>query len=144
MPRLHVLSIAVALVAATSSASAQYRGGGGNSSSARPAPANEVRQASGGAWNGTASKWGGSPVQSRNDGRNEARGAVAYFGQTGAYTYGAIAASAPVPATNYAADTACAPAAGPVQMQVVTSQHEDHVPTTLEVYRSQPRFQKPR
>ena len=89
-------------------------------------------------------------MQSRTGVRNEARGAAVYYGQTNAY-YGqtsayipvAVAAPAPVPVT-YASDTACATAAGPVDMQVITSKHEEHVLTTLEVYRLQPRFQKPR
>jgi hypothetical protein len=88
------------------------------------------------AMNGAVSKWGGSPPERRHD-----RDQRVFFGQTGAYIPIAVAAPYPVAAVP---DTACAPAPdASVEMPVITSRHEDRQLTTIEVYRLQPRFQKP-
>jgi hypothetical protein len=142
MARFQAMLVPVALLVMASSARAQ-RWGGSPPAAARahasPAEAHQLAQSSGGAWNGTASKWGGSPVQSRATVR--VRGS--YPGDGNAYIPVAIAIPATAPMT-YAADTACAAAATePVEMQVVTSTHEARQLTTIEVYRLQPRFQKP-
>jgi hypothetical protein len=90
------------------------------------------------AWNGTPSKWGGSPPASS---RENDRGQPGYAGQTGAYIPVAVAAPYPVAAP---VDTACtrAPQAS-VEMPVVTTHREERQLTTIEVYRLQARFQKP-
>jgi hypothetical protein len=87
------------------------------------------------AWNGTPSKWGGSPPERSHEGQR------ARFNQPVAYIPIAVAAPEPVPAYPEAA-AAPAPAAS-VQMPIVTTAREDRQLTTIEVYRLQPRFQKP-
>jgi hypothetical protein len=139
MPRLRILSIPVALLIAVSPASAQYRGGAAPTSGASHAGAAAVRQAAGGSWNGTASKWGGSPVQRQVE-RRERRERLVYVLPFATYMPVAVTAPAPI-AVTYVVDTVYA-AAPPVQMQIVTSGHEPRELTTLEVYRLQPRFQK--
>ncbi len=136
MLRFRFLLVPVALLAGASAAHAQYRSVSAAAAPARTAPNAQVHQASGGSWNGTASKWGGSPVESRH----ESRGGIGYGNQTIAYIPVVVA----VPVAVYAADTACTPQAAPVDMQVVTSNHDERQLTRLEVYRLQPRFQKPR
>jgi hypothetical protein len=135
-----MISIPAALLFAASTASAQHWGGGsagqtghGSAPAARPAaprsPAAAVSS------NGTISKWGGSPPERPHDGQ---RGS---FGQTNAYIPVAVAAPYPVPA---AADPSCPPGDNAsVEMPVITRHHEDRQLTTNEVYRLQPRFQKP-
>ncbi|MGH7653806.1 MAG: hypothetical protein ACREN6_04000, partial [Gemmatimonadaceae bacterium] len=60
--------------------------------------------------------------------------------QRGAYIPIAVAAPYPVAAP---VDT-CAPAPeGSVEMPIVVTRHEERQLTTIEVYRLQPRFQKP-
>lgn len=87
------------------------------------------------AWNGTPSKWGGSPPERPRDNQRQR------FGQPVAYIPVAVAAPEPVPAY---ADPPCPPAAdASVEMPVITTKHEERQLTTIEVYRLQPRFQKP-
>ncbi len=137
MTKFQLLSIPLALLAAAGTAGAQHWGGSPTSSSAKPAA--QVNQASGGSWNGTASKWGGSPIQQPM----QRQAQVGYVVQTGAYIPVAVAAPAPVPVT-YVVDTVYAPAyaAAPVEMKVVTSGHTTSQPSTMDVYRRQARFAK--
>ncbi|MFI5232688.1 MAG: hypothetical protein ACHQSE_09270 [Gemmatimonadales bacterium] len=153
MLRLRILSIPAALLFAASTAStasAQRWSAGSTSQTARTAPpaahaqpaaghrANSGPAAAAASWNGVPSKWGGSPPERRHDGDREQRG---FRGQRGAYIPIAVAAPYPVPA---AVDTACASAPdASVEMPVVTTHHEERQLTTIEVYRLQPRFQKP-
>jgi hypothetical protein len=133
MTRYHLVPIA--LLAAVSSAHAQHWGGSPSSTASKPAA--EVHQASSGSWNGTASKWGGSPVEHRAESRER----PGSFGQANAYIPATVSTPAYLPVT-YAADSACTtPIAGPAQMQVVI--RETRPLTTIESYRLQPRFQKP-
>ncbi len=142
MLRLRMLSIPAALLFAASTASAQQQhwGGGsagqtGHGSAPATRPAAPVSPTATVSSNGTISKWGGSPPERNHDGQ---RGR---FGQTNAYIPIAVAAPYPVPAT---ADPSCPPDDNAsVQMPVITTHHEDRQLTTIEVYRLQPRFQKP-
>jgi len=137
MTRFRMMFVLVALLAAASPARAQHRRGGPVSSDRHDASA-ETKQASGGAWNDTASQWGGSPVQAPAASRLRFQ----YVIPSNAYIPVAVAAAAPV-AVTYVVDTVYAPApAGAVEMRVVTSQHEPREQTTLDVYREQ-RFGKP-
>ena len=140
MLRSRVLFVPAALLLATGVAGAQRSPGSPGSHGSPPAarPTGAVPHVRAAAWNGTPSKWGGSPPERRHDGDRGQRG---FAGQPGAYIPIAVAAPYPVPA---AADTACSPApGGSVEMPVVTTRHEERQLTTIEVYRLQPRFQKP-
>ena len=92
------------------------------------------------AWNGTPSKWGGSPPERSHDRQR-------FGGQRGAYIPVVVYAPYPVDAPYPEAaqpDTTYAPAPdASVQMPVITTPHADRQLTTIEVYRLQPRFQKP-
>ena len=125
--------------ATLSAGSAQAQRWGG---SPRPAAAGRqsagARATAGGSWNGTVSKWGGSPVQPGRDARTQCAEAIPW----GVVIPRAVAAPAPVPAT-YAADTSFAAGSGPVEMRVVHEHPEPRQLTTIEVYRLQPRFQRP-
>jgi hypothetical protein len=138
MLKLRMMSIPAALLFAASTASAQHWGGGsagrtGHGSAPATRPAAPRLPATAASSNGTISKWGGSPPERPHDGR---RGR---FGQTNAYIPIAVAAPYPV-----AADPSCPPDDNAsVLMPVITSRHEDRQLTTIEVYRLQPRFQKP-
>ncbi len=137
MTRFRMMFILVALLAAASPARAQHRGGGPVSSDRHDAPA-ETKHASGGAWNGTASQWGGSPVQAPAVSRLRFQ----YVIPSNAYIPVAVEAVRPI-AVTYVVDTAYAPVpAGAVEMRVVTSRHEPREQTTMDVYREQ-RFGKP-
>jgi hypothetical protein len=134
MSRLRILSVPLALLVAVNAARAQHEGGARSSSTAKPSA--EVHQASGGSWSGTASKWGGSPVQAP-----ATRARIVYVVPVAVYVPAVVA---PVPvADSYAVDTVYATASTPVEMRVITSNHEPRQLTTIEVYRLQPRFQKP-
>jgi len=139
MLRLRMISIPAALLFAASTASAQHWGGGsagqtGHGSAPATRPAAPRSPAATASSNGTISKWGGSPPERPRDGW---RGR---FGQTNAYI--PIAAAAPDPVPAYA--DPCPPASdASVEMPVITTRHEDRQLTTIEVYRLQPRFQKP-
>jgi hypothetical protein len=150
MLRLRTVSISAALLLTAGTAGAQRWTAGSAGQTAHTAPPAAhaqpaaARPANGGptavaaAWNGIPSKWGGSPPERRHNGDREQRG---FGGQRGAYIPIAVAAPYPVPA---AADTACAPVPdASVEMPVITTRHEERQLTTIEVYRLQPRFQKP-
>lgn len=143
MPRFHAALIPAALFAFAGTAHAQRWGGSPAPTSVARSSAAQPRQvqANAGSWNGTVSKWGGSPVQQRA----AVRPRVLYAGQVGGY-YIPVPIAA-VPAVTYAADTTCPPATvdatQPVEMQVISSSREPRELTTIEVYRLQPRFQKP-
>jgi hypothetical protein len=140
MLRLRMISIPAALLFAAGTASAQRWGGGstgqtGHGSAPAAHPAAPKSPAATVSSNGTISKWGGSPPERSHDGQ---RGR---FGQTDAYIPIAVAAPYPVPVS---ADPSCPPDAdASVEMPVITTHHEDRQLTTIEVYRLQPRFQKP-
>jgi hypothetical protein len=137
MIRFRMMFVLVALLAAASPARAQHWGGGPVSSDRHDASA-EMKHASGGGWNGTASQWGGSPVQAPAASRSRFQ----YVIPSNAYIPVVVAAAAPV-AVTYVVDTVYAPApAGAVEMRVVTSRHEPREQTTMDVYREQ-RFGKP-
>jgi hypothetical protein len=136
MLKLRTLSIPVALLAAASVAGAQHSTGGMTGHNTPPAarPTGTTPHAAAASWNGTPSKWGGSPPERSHDGQ---RGR---FNQPIAYIPIAVAAPDPVPA--YA--DPCPPASdASVEMPVVTTHHEERQLTTIEVYRLQPRFQRP-
>ena len=139
MTRFRIAFVLVALVVITGSARAQRWGGGDSRGSGGHASPSSNRQAAPPAWNGTVSKWGGSPAESREH-RHQFSG---YLMPLDAYIPDAVAAPAPVPPTYYV-DTVYAPSrAAPVQMPVVTSEREAPTPTTMDVYRQQARFRKP-
>jgi hypothetical protein len=98
------------------------------------APAATLPKGAAAAWTGTPSKWGGSPPA-------PARTQSGYTGQPVAYIPIVVAAPYPVPA--YADTTCTQPYQASVEMPVVTTRHEERQLTTVEVYRLQPRFQKP-
>ena len=138
MTRFRVIFVLVALSAVGSTAHAQQWGRSSSTASGRHGSTQESQQASGGAWNGTASQWGGSPVQAPAASRLRFQ----YVIPSNAYIPVAVAAVAPV-AVTYVVDTVYAPApAGAVEMRVVTSRHEPREQTTMDVYREQ-RFGKP-
>ncbi len=102
------------------------------------APVAALPKGAAAAWNGTPSKWGGSPPAQSHERDRAQRG---FAGQTGAYIPIAVAAPYPVPAP---VDTACAHAPeASVEMPVITTRREGRQLTTIEVYRLQPRFQRP-
>lgn len=138
MTRFRVIFVLVALSAVGSTSHAQQWGRSSNTASGRHGSTQESQQASGGAWNGTASQWGGSPVQAPAASRLRFQ----YVIPSNAYIPVAVAAAAPV-AVTYVVDTVYALApAGAVEMRVVTSRHEPREQTTMDVYREQ-RFGKP-
>ena len=138
MARFRVIFVLVALSAVGSTSHAQQWGRSSSTASGRHGSTQESQQATGGAWNGTASQWGGSPVQAPAGSRLRFQ----YVIPSNAYIPVAVAAVAPV-AVTYVVDTVYAPApAGAVEMRVVTSRHEPREQTTLDVYREQ-RFGKP-
>ena len=143
MLRFQMISIPAALLLAAGAAGAQQRwggsGGGQSGHASQPShPAGGAMPAAVVSSNGVAPRWGGSPPEHRHD---RDRGQFGFGGQPGAYIPVVVAAPYPVPA---AADTACAqtPDAS-VEMPVITTRHEERQLTTIEVYRLQPRFQKP-
>ena len=138
MTRVRMMLVPVALLLAAGSARAQHWGGHSSSAADKHDASAETKHASGGAWNGTASQWGGSPVQARAASRVRLQFVI----PANAYIPVAVAAAAPV-AVTYVVDTVYAPApAGAVEMRVVTSRHEPRERTTMDVYREQ-RFGKP-
>ncbi|GEM_PF-2921487 len=138
MTRFRVIFVLVALSAVGSTSHAQQWGRSSSTASGRHGSTQESQQASGGAWNGTASQWGGSPVQAPAASRLRFQ----YVIPSNAYIPVAVAAAAPV-AVTYVVDTVYALApAGAVEMRVVTSRHEPREQTTMDVYREQ-RFGKP-
>ncbi len=137
MLRLRMFSIPAALLVATGVAGAQHTPGAasGQSTPPTPHPSGTTPRAATVSSNGIAPRWGGSPPDRTHDAR---RG---QFGQQTAFIPIAVAAPYPVPAY---ADPSCPPDAdASVQMPVITTHHEDRQLTTIEVYRLQPRFQKP-
>jgi hypothetical protein len=137
MTRFHLLFVPAALALCASPVLAQHWGAAPASNTAKPAA--EVHQASGGSWSGTASKWGGSPVQSQSDHRARNVNLI----QGIAYYPAAVAAQVPVQAACADAVDAAATSSS-VEMKVITSKHDEpRQLTTIEVYRLQPRFQKP-
>ncbi len=138
MTRFHVLRILIALLATAGTATAQRETGTSaaapHSSSpphgTRPAPAHP---ASGGAWTGRASQWGGSPPPARS------REHTAYPAERYPYFPVVVVVLTPVPVVP---DTAVAGYdAGVTQMQVITTRPSREL-TTMEVYRQQ-RFAAP-
>jgi hypothetical protein len=143
-----MLSVPAALLFAASVAGAQHSPGGagghGSTPAARPSgghgstpaahPAGTTHPVAAASWNGTPSKWGGSPPERSRDAQR------ARYNQPITYIPIAVAAPDPVPAS---ADP-CPPAPdASVEMPVITNRHEERQLTTIEVYRLQPRFQKP-
>ena len=144
MPRFRMISIPVSLLITAGVAGAQQhwsgsRGGGQSGHGAQPAhPAGGGTAPAMVSSNGVAPRWGGSPPERRHDRDHEQLG---FGGQPRVYVPIVVDAPYPVPV---AADTACAPqAVASVAMPVITTRHEDRQLTTIEVYRLQPRFQKP-
>ena len=138
MTRSRVIFVLVALSAVGSTSHAQQWGRSSSAASGRHGSTQESQQATGGAWNGTASQWGGSPVQPPAGSRLRFQ----YVIPSSAYIPVAVAAVAPV-AVTYVVDTVYAPAsADAVEMRVVTSRHEPREQTTMDVYREQ-RFGRP-
>jgi hypothetical protein len=146
MTRFRLLCVPFALFAAMSTAHAQRRGGygghagataGGHAAASYGGQPTAVRPASGGAWTGRASKWGGSPVQAPSYAR---QGAIYGVG-TYAYVPPVIAAPAAVPAVVLADTAVTAYDQGPTEMRVVTTAAPREL-TTMEVYRQQ-RFARP-
>jgi hypothetical protein len=138
MTRFRVIFVLVALSAVGSTSHAQQWGRSSSTASGRHGSTQESQQASGGAWNGTASQWGGSPVQAPAASRLRFQ----YVIPSNVYIPVAVAAAAPV-AVTYVVDTVYALApAGAVEMRVLTSRHEPREQTTMDVYREQ-RFGKP-
>jgi hypothetical protein len=140
MTRYRVIAAAAAaLVLTAPSAHAQRWGGGSRmgregSSEPRQQAAHALSAASS---NGTPSKWGGSPVDSRGDARFRERG------ERGMNAYIPVAVDAPAPvAVISSVNPGCPQADGSVEMPVITTQHEQRQLTTIEVYRLQPRFQR--
>jgi hypothetical protein len=136
MLRFRLLVVPLALVLSTNPALAQRWGGSPPSASTKPAA--QVKAASGGAWNGTASKWGGSPVQS--PATSQLR--IVYVIPQTVYIPVATAAPAPDP-SSYVVDTVYSSQTSPVEMRVVRSVRAESQPTTMDVYRQQARFAKP-
>lgn len=129
--------VPLALLLTANVAGAQ-RSGGSPASAGQQGSHVETRPATGGSWNGTASKWGGSPVQVPRSPRTRA----VYVFPAEAYNPAAVAVPAPVPAT-YVVDTVfMVPPASPVDMKVVGSGHREPELTAMDVYRQQ-RFKKP-
>jgi hypothetical protein len=139
MMKYQLLSVSLALASVAGSASAQRWGGSATSTDKHGAPPPAAHEASaGGSWNGTASKWGGSPVVT--PAAMHAR--TAYQIPLNAYFPVAETAPVQVPVT-YVVDTVYVAAAqSPVDMQVVTSRRAPAQQTTMDVYRQQ-RFGKP-
>jgi len=146
MLRLRMMSIPAALLLTASAAGAQ-RWGGTSGTSGGPAghgsppvtrPTGTAPHSAAASSNGTISKWGGSPPERPH---NRERGWTGFYGQPNAYIPVVVAAPAPVPAY---ADPSSPPAPdASVDMPVITTRHEERQLTTIEVYRLQPRFQKP-
>lgn len=137
MTRFRLMFVSIALLALAGSAGAQRWGGSPSSSSAKGGSSAQVHQAGGGSWNGSVSKWGGSPVQPAGNPRAQ----LVYVIPMNAYLPAAVAAPAPVPVT-YVVDTVYSAApANPVAMQVVAPSRAKPQLTTMEVYRQQ-RFGK--
>jgi hypothetical protein len=136
MLKLRMMSIPAALLLAAGTARAQHAPGGATGHTLPPAvhPTAAAPHAAAASWNGTPSKWGGSPPERTRNGER------ARFGQPIAYIPIAVAAPYSVPA----ADDPCPPAPdASVEMPIVTTHHEERQLTTIEVYRLQPRFQRP-
>ena len=133
--RLPLLPLALLLTASTAGA---QRSGGSPTSAGQQVSHVETRPATGGSWNGTASKWGGSPVQVPRSPRVR----PSYMIPVNAYNPAAVAAPAPV-AVSYVVDTVfVVPPASPVDMKVVKSGRSEPELTAMDVYRQQ-RFKKP-
>ena len=138
MTRFHVLRILIALLATAGTAAAQRETGTAAADprtsspprGARPAPAHP---ASGGAWTGTASQWGGSPPPARS--REHATYPAARY----PYVPVIVVVLPPIPVVP---DTAVAGYdTGVTQMRVITT-HASRELTTMDVYRQQ-RFAAP-
>jgi hypothetical protein len=139
MTRLSLLCVPLALFAATSSARAQHADASGTVTSARTSsPPHGARPAaahpaSGGAWTGSASQWGGSPPPARS------REHAAYPAERYPYVPVIVVVLPPV---QVAPDTAVAGYdTGVTQMRVITTRASREL-TTLDVYRQQ-RFAAP-
>lgn len=136
MKRIRLVIVSLALLAAAGPAGAQ-RWGGSTPSTDRHSSAVETKQATGGSWNGTASKWGGSPVRSEAEPRARTVYVIPY-----AFIPVAAAAPTPVPVT-YVIDTVYTAASpSPVDMKVVKTGRPEPELTAMDVYRQQ-RFRKP-
>src|ERR1019366_6843350 len=114
MTRFRVIFVLVALSAAGSTSHAQQWGRSSSTTSGRHGSTQESQQATGGAWNGTASQGGGAPVQAPAGSRLRFQYVIPSN------------ASIPVAVTPAAVTSAVAtvspPApAGAVEMRVVTS-----------------------
>ena len=138
MKRFRLVMIPLALAAAAGSAGAQ-RWGGSPAPAGRHASNVEPRQTTGVTWNGTVSKWGGSPVRDTDARRLRPVHVIpldAYF---------PFAVDAPAPVT-YMVDTVytvyTAVPANAVEMKVVTSSRPEPELTAMDVYRQQ-RFRNP-
>jgi hypothetical protein len=135
------LLILAALVAVVAPAGAQRWGGSPATAADKHTSSPQAHQAGGGSWNGTPSKWGGSPVQLAAESRTR----LVYVIPASAYIPGAVAAPAPVPVT-YVVDSVytsyTTASASPVDMKVVSSGRAQSQETTMDVYRQQ-RFAKP-
>ncbi|HEY2850128.1 MAG TPA: hypothetical protein VGI97_09645 [Gemmatimonadaceae bacterium] len=108
------------------------------------APVATLPRGAAAAWTGTPSKWGGSPPVPVHDRRQ--RG---FVGRPGAYVIPVVVVvpyAVPVdpyevpvaPDTTYAPDPQAA-----VAMPVIETHRAERQLTTIEVYRLQPRFQRP-
>lgn len=135
--------VTAALVLSAAVAGAQRPPAASASHTAPPAahqPRASLPRGAAAAWNGTPSKWGGSPPERSHDRQR-------FSGQPGAYIPIAVYTPYPVDAPypeSAPQDTSYAPAPdASVQMPVITTPHAERQLTTIEVYRLQPRFQKP-
>lgn len=137
MSRIRMPLVPLALLCCASIAGAQ-RTGGSPASPGRLDSHVGTNATSGGSWNGTPSKWGGSPVRSQAESRVRA----AYVIPSSVYTPVAAAAPAPVEVT-YVVDTVfVAPPASPAGMRVVRPSRPQPELTVMDVYRQQ-RFKRP-
>ncbi len=145
MTRFRLWCIPFALLAVGGSARAQRAGGSPvstatstSSSHGRSVAAPSQTQTAGGAWTGTASKWGGSPPQAPVSSQARA------YAIPNAYLLDGVASPTSAPQTLIVDTVYAAPVAAGVATDVgprVTA-HEARQPTTMEVYRQQ-RFGKP-
>ena len=149
-----IAAAAVVFVALASRASAQQQHWGGSAPKSSGNSASTASQhhtqatasaqaAPGAAWNGRQPVWGGSPPPTQQEIARQ-RNAVLLA----PYAQGAFVEPIPtqpyVPVDTVSTSYNVAPQSNSVQMQVVrTHEPEQRQLTTIEVYRLQPRFQKP-